>query len=167
MIVYDGSPEADLLLIEWWTRMAATADLDRAFSVVHASVGAFFQSFRPPSTLLYKVEGQRIWFAAWFDPVMNGAFYGLWIAPHMRITMAALEAVEESIAFGLSKYPVLIGATRIPKLARQTERFGAKVLGDIPKLFDGETATIGYITAETFRAPERENNPNPPEVPNG
>jgi hypothetical protein len=158
MIVYDGSPQADLLLLEWWTRMAATADLEQAFSVVHASAGSFFASFRPPNILIYKADDQGIWFAAWFDPVMSGAFYGLWVAPHMRLTMCALQAVQESVAFGLGKFPVLIGATRHLKVARQAARFGARILGDIPNLFDGETATIGFITSETVRAPRLANN---------
>ena len=165
MTVYDGSPEADLLLVDWWTRMAATTDLERAFSIVHASVGAFFQSFRPPNILTYKVDDEGIWFAAWFDPVMSGAFYGLWIAPHMRLTMCALKAVEESVAFGLEKFPVLIGATREAKVARQAARFGARVLGSIPSLFDGEAATIGFITSETVRAPRLAS--NIPEVSHG
>ncbi len=157
MTVYDGSPQADLLLLDWWTRMAATTDLEQAFSVVHASAGSFFQSFRPPNILIYEVDDEGIWFAAWFDPVMSGAFYGLWIAPPMRLSMSALRAVQASVAFGLEKFPVLIGATRHVKVARQAARFGARILGDIPNLFDGETATIGYITNETVRAPRLAN----------
>jgi hypothetical protein len=132
MTIYDGSPQADLLLLEWWTRMAATADLERAFSASHASVGTFFGSFRPPSILLYEADDQGIWFAAWFDPVMSGAFYGLWTAPHKRSTKVAFHAVQESIAFGLEKFPVLIGAMREAKVARQAVRFGARIPGVRP-----------------------------------
>jgi hypothetical protein len=165
MTVYDGMPESDLLLLDWWTRMAATMELEQAFSVVHASVGSFFHSFRPPAVLVYELDDEGIWFAAWFDPVMSGAFYGLWIAPQMRLTMCALRAVQKSVAFGLEKFPVLIGATRQTKVARQAARFGARIVGDIPNLFDGEKATICYITRETVREPRFANNPS--EVSNG
>jgi len=163
--VYDGSPEADLLLLEWWTRMAATEDLEKTFSAAHASVGNLFESFRPPSILLYEADDLGIWFAAWFDPVMSGAFYGLWIAPHKRVTRAAMQAVQESVAFGLEKFPVLIGAMREAKVAKQAERLGARILGELPGVFDGETAIIAYITPETVRARQRGN--HSPEVSNG
>src|SRR5262249_10407475 len=123
MTQYDGSPQADLLLLDWWTRMAATVDLERAFSASHASLGNFFGSFRPPSILIYEVDDEGIWFAAWFDPVMSGAFYGIWVAPHKRLTKVAFQAVRESIAFGLEKFPVLIGAIREEKVAKQSVRF--------------------------------------------
>jgi hypothetical protein len=158
MTLYDGSPQADLLLLEWWTRMAATGDLERAFSAAHASVGNFFGSFRPSSILIYEVDDQGIWFAAWFDPVMSGAFYGLWVAPHKRSTKVAFHTVQESIAFGLEKFPILIGAIREDRVAKQAVRFGARILGNLPHVFDGETATIVYLTTETFRAHQRGNN---------
>jgi hypothetical protein len=83
----------------------------------------------------------------------------------MRATKSAVKAVRDSVAIGLEKYSVLIGAIRDAKVARQAVRFGARILGNVPSLFDGETATIAYITTQIVRAPRRGD--NSPEVSNG
>ena len=120
-----------------------------------ASLHSFLSTFQPPNQLLFKSDLKLgLWFAAWLEPALSGAFVGLWCQDKMRHTKALLETVEEALDYGLYQYPVLIGVTKQENLLDAYRRLGYNVLGKVPLIFDGEDAWIAHITRGSFEARE-------------
>lgn len=144
--------DSDLLVLSWYHTMATCEDFERGFSVELAPVGAFMAAMRQ-CDLLYVADDQGIWFAAWFEPKMTGAFYGLWIRKDKRHNLDSQQLVLDSLAHGFARgYRVLILATLHQRVIDQGERFGFVTMGTIPHLFDGEPAHIAWLDENRFEA---------------
>ncbi len=146
--------ETDLLLLSWWHTMATCDDLERGFSVELAPCGAFLASMRQ-CDLVYVADDTGIWFAAWFEPKMCGAFYGLWIRSDKRHNHISQQLVLDSMSYGLERYRVLVLATLHQRVVDQGVRFGFTFMGTIPHLFDGEPTHVAWLDEEHFE-PVRE-----------
>lgn len=151
MKIYEPGVNSDLLLTEWWTHLGLSGDLERAFTVDLAPLGAFLMEWRNISALMYEVDEQgSICKAAWVERVMSGGFYGLWIREDQRDS-SSLAFVLESTLLCLQRFPVLIYVTRSRETADTAIRFGANEIGEVPHIFDGQAAIVLSITSEDLR----------------
>jgi len=152
MTVYQPSIDADLLLLNWYYTMATCEDFEMVFSSELAPCSSFMASMRS-CTLIYEVDEKGIWFAAWFDRVMCAGAYGFWVRADKRDSPGGgepLRAALESLRFGLSRFPVLLFVTKQPEIVTLSLRVGFVPLGDIPWLFDGESASVAWLDAARF-----------------
>jgi len=149
MIAYTGSDEHDAWLLWWWHHLVMTDEMQTTFTADLRPLGAFFAYWRT-HPLFFRVGARYLWFVGWFEPVMDGAFAGLWVRADRRRTHAALEAVEAFLATGLARWPVLIGVTKQEKLLPAHVRLGYTVLGAVPGLWGGEPAWVVTLTQEGF-----------------
>lgn len=145
---YKPGIEQDCLLTYWYVTMIATKELQLTFTEL--SLSAFLQSFQPPHHLIYAQSAGRIWFAAWFDPVFDGALLGVWGDKSKRRTKIGLGAFETAVEYGLARWPVLVGITRQEKLLDEHRRLGYTLMGKLPKLWGGEDTWVLYLTRESF-----------------
>lgn len=149
MIAYHADPAEDLLLSQWWTTLLDANEFLGTFTATLVPLSAFLAHFQPPTSLLYEADARGLWAAAWFEPVMSGAFLGFWARRDRRRTRGALEALETALTSGLARWPVLLGVTR-SNLLRAHRRLGYTVLGDIPHLWDGRAVSVVMLTQEGF-----------------
>jgi len=85
LFVYQPTPGMDTVIVNWWTRMQADGDLPKMFGSQHQGLSGLFRLIGAPNVLLYDMGTDcRIWVAAWFEEVMNGAFMGLWVRRDKR-----------------------------------------------------------------------------------
>lgn len=158
MIAYQPNEQNDLLLAKLWHDIRAAGDLDRLLMPRARTLSGFYGLFRLPTVLVFETDDSGIWLAMWFEPIMSGAFVGLWIAPRMRHTKAAVDRVLEAQEIALRSWPVLIAVTKQENLLDEFARFGYDKLCAIPALFGGESAWITALTKETldgYRRSER------------
>lgn len=149
MLLYEPGVQTDLLVLDWYWRMGQCDDLERVFSVTMAPCSAFMSEMRK-CVLMYERDADGIYFAAWFDPAMAGAFHHAWIRADKRQSRQAFVAMLESIHLGLERWPVLLSVTRQAKLLSGLQRMGFTTLGRVPGLFDGDEAIISFIDADHF-----------------
>lgn len=148
---YEPGIQSDLLLGEWWQRMATCDDLERGFSVELTALGAFMGAMRACG-LVYMTDEGGIWFAAWFEPKLSGAFYGLWVRADKRHSRDALAAILDSIEYGLSHFRVLIMASLHESVVNQAVSLGFVSMGVIPYLFDHQPTHVAWIDEDHFDA---------------
>src|SRR3990172_50052 len=84
MTYIPGDGEHDLLLASWWGHLVEGEDLGKVFTVSCASLSGFFQAFQAPCILYFAKDDKGIWFAMWAEPIMSGAFFGLWVREDCR-----------------------------------------------------------------------------------
>ena len=153
IILYQPSREHDLVVSAWWARLVAGPDAERTFTPsVTDTLSAFLGFFQQPKHLVFKLDTVGIWFAAWLEPVMSGAYFGLWIREDRRHSKLALVAFEESLSIAFTIFPVLIGVTRQPDLIDGHKRLGYTLLGQIPYLWDDTDVYIMFITKDAFNS---------------
>ena len=150
MIIYNRSIEHDLLLAHWWGLLHASGELHTTFTKSIDSLSSFYTLFRPPASLVFYTDADGIWLAAWFEPVLSGAFMGLWLRADKRRSRSAYRSILTLYREALTVWPVLIGVTRHERLLDQHRRLGYTLLGKIPLLFDDEGAYILTLTKQTF-----------------
>lgn len=149
MYSYVPSYENDLLLLQWLERMRHDNELGAFASSLHIP-SSFLTYFRDRAKLIIEVDDDGIWLAAWFEPVMSGAFVGLWIAPNKRRSPSSLVIIDRLIEKALTVWPTLMSITSSSALVEQYRAFGWEFGCEIPKLFDGEDITLLYMTKEIF-----------------
>lgn len=151
-----GNPTHDLLLVELWSRMANSGDLERVFTSDCFSLSGFLRAFQPPAVLLFVSDEEGIWFALWGEPVMTAGAFGFWIREDKRDpkpgeTHLGLRPSYQAIDKMLDLWPVLFQVTKDPHIVELAQRLGAVYMGVVPHMFDGEPAHITYLTREAFR----------------
>lgn len=156
LLEYVPGIESDILLARWWETLAESGDLGEVFSVEFAALGAFMEGMKN-TTLLYDYDDKGIWFAIWADRIMSGAFFGFWVREDRRPSIngnlaESLSRVHEGLDRFFGVYPVLFQVTRNPHIVELAMRIGAKILGRVPYIFDGEDAMITFLTKEDFAA---------------
>lgn len=154
LIQYKPGIEQDCLLTHWYMMMIATKELHQTFTEL--SLSAFLRSFQLPHHLIYAQDSGNghIWFAAWFDPVFDGALLGIWADKSKRPTKVGLATFEAAIEYGLARWPVLVSVTRQEKLLDEHRRLGYTLVGKLPMFWGGENAWILHLTREGFDSRE-------------
>jgi hypothetical protein len=152
LFLYDRSAEADLELVRWWITMRDDGDLPTVFARGNRTLGwlmAYFQN--EARTLLVKHDERGIWFAAWFEPVMQHMVAALWIRKDCRKSRASLQAIDDVYAAVFRSCDVLLGLTRC-ELLRGHQRLGYSVIGQLPKAIDDEPGYLVSLTKDSFEA---------------
>lgn len=157
LIRYESNVETDLLLTKWWMLLAETRDLEQVFTADYAVLSRFLFGFQPPTTLLYATDAEGIWFAAWVDPIMSGAFFGFWVREAYRPSVSSnmeptLAVTHEAFTTFFREYPILFQISRSHHIMELAERLGGHVMGSVPYIFDGESAFVAYLTREGFKS---------------
>jgi len=110
LLEYISGEAADALLIHWYVNITKSGDIK---NMLGADTVVDFIKFFMGKTLVLKTNDKvGIWFAAWYEPSLDGAFQGMWTDKSCRATKAHLLAVEQAFEYGLARWPVLLGTTR-------------------------------------------------------
>jgi len=149
-----GNPHVDLEITRWWLQMQADGDLEHLFVQEARTLGSLFGTISPPRTCLLAHDAEGIWFAAWFEPCMAGAFMGAWCRRRLRHSRPALQAFFDAWSWALApgRWPLIVGVTKQPALLSEHRRLGYAVYGadrmGIGPLFDGEPTWMLVLTRE-------------------
>lgn len=155
LIEYVVCPLHDALMAQWFARLCACGDVEKLFRPSAHTLSGFFNAIAQPTTTIFKVNDQGIWFVAMLTPHFAGASFDMWVAPNKRKGKAWVQAMCEALEYGFARYPVLMGLTAQENLLDDHVRMGYVVLGKVPALWDGEAPLWAmYITKETFDARE-------------
>jgi hypothetical protein len=151
MELLSRSPQTDALLLGWWLELGASGELVPMLGPWAESAAAFLAEFTRPDLRIWTVSDGTRWVAAvWSSPFMGGATYNFWIHPDRRG-----EPFLHAVIYGhglllAAEYPVLLFVTRSEKVLGIAQKAGIEIAGEVPYLFYGDTAYIGYLTP--FRA---------------
>jgi hypothetical protein len=149
--VYVPNRENDLEIVRWWVRLERDGDLDKLMMEGARSVSDLFRLVQPPKAMLWELDDDGPWFAMWFEQCFTGAFCGAWMRRDRRGSRKGVHAFLDAWTWALVAWPVLIGVTKQPDLLGIHRRVGYTTLGAIPGIFDGQEATIMYLTRSAFR----------------
>jgi hypothetical protein len=149
--VYVPNRDNDLEIVRWWVRMERDGDLDKLMMEGARSVSDLFRLVQPPKAMLWLLDDEGVWFAMWFEQCFGGAFCGAWLRQDRRGSRQGVWAFLDAWTWALTAWPVLIGVTKQPELAAIHRKVGYTTLGAIPTIFDGQEATIMYLTRSAFR----------------
>lgn len=141
LYLYERGEESDLLLVKWWAQMKEDKDLELTFSSP-PSLSRLFECFKPPVQLVFQYDQKGIYFSAWFEPFFDGVAFSTWIRRDYRQSKASLALFLEAAEMGFIDYPVLLGITKQKRIVPLHLRLGYHLLGEVPRLFGGETAFI-------------------------
>lgn len=155
-----GGFEDDFALLAWWLKMGETGDLEKVFTKAAWPLTSFVAGFAPPTTLWYEADEQGWTAAAWIWPLMSGATYSLWLREDKRKSRESYEFIHETVRTALSTYPVLLYVTRAEAVVRQGKSLGFIPCGELPYLWDGDSAYLGVATPFTYEAATNKETPN-------
>lgn len=152
MNAYRGNRDEDLLLAQWWAVMERDGDLPLMWGRNMRTLGAMLAFFQNPArALIYEYDERGIWFAMWFDPVMDHTVVALWVRIDRRYRPSTLKAFNAGYEIAFSKWDVILGLTRRDLLAAH-QRFGYRVVGRIPRARDGEDGWLVTLTKAWWEA---------------
>lgn len=146
MVKYQIGVKEDLALLAWWYHLANSGDLEATFNRETAALTQFFKVFEAPTELYYEQDDQGFTVASWLTPMMDGAFFSLWIRADKRQSKSSLNFIIELLGTALARYKVLLFVTRNENVMELAKRIGFEPKGEIPYLFDGDTAFVGTLT---------------------
>lgn len=152
LVKYGQQPLEDLLLLEWWARMAADGDATVVLAPGSERLAVFLAQMQLVD-LFYDHDPAKggVWLAAWLGAgVLGGTTLSLWIAADHRTSLAALHDVLAVLEFAFHKWPVVLVATSQPERDRLFHHFGFVPLGCVPTLYHGDTAYLSYMTMEAW-----------------
>lgn len=150
MHIYVPGTEQDLLLLQWWAQIKETGDLAEAFSPDIGTPSAFLALFQVPTALFYDYDEKGIRFAVWICAFMGGASINFWARPDYRKGQWADSLMYEVMPKVFAVTPLALFTTRGPHVVKRAREWGWTVLGDVPYLYLGKTATVGYMTREMY-----------------
>ncbi len=141
----------DWLLIDLWAKMQANGDLQKTMLGGSQSLLAFCRVLATPETCLaYDQEGP--YFAAWCEPVMAGVALGFWVREDKRKSRICLKLAHQLLTQLFTCYPTIVVITKDPDVSQFHAHFGFTYAGEIPHVYDGETAYMSFLTRETYQA---------------
>ncbi len=152
---YTPSIGADMRILGWWYELVQNGERHLVAEPQQTDTPSdFLQFWRPPRALAFCPKSERledgIWFAGWLEPILSGAFVGLWISPKYRTTKAAARVTHDFFDRATQAFPVLIGLTKQARLLPIHRTIGFTHLGTVPRLFDGDDAHVVVLTREGF-----------------
>jgi hypothetical protein len=152
LLGYKPCEQNDLVLLRWYGYLRTSGDIDTVFGKALQAPSAFLHYFQQPQVLMLDLDDNGdVWFAAWVEPFMTGAFFSLWCRADHRKSRQLLVNTEEALDNALRFFPLLIGVTQHEKLIDEHIRLGYTHLGKIPGLVEGNDASVLYITRESFQ----------------
>ena len=156
MIAYD-STKHEMLLLKWYLDLSARpAEFEKLFAQPLRSLTELLKWAQGNVTLGFELDSQGIWVAAWYEPVMSGAFFGAWLREDRRGSFAAWRFIDRAYRVAFEHFPVLIGITQQPELDKLHHALGYQRLGVVPGLFDGKPALIYVLSKENYYGRRRQ-----------
>ncbi len=150
LVTYTPGRDADLLLAQLWARMDADGDLDLVFGSPTFGLSDLMVAMRAPRELLYAADDDGIWFAAWYEPFMQGAHMGFYARPDKRSNIAAGSLFLRCLRAGVTAYKTIIGVTRRMELLEVLQAVGYRLVGHVPELYHGHDAFLAICNTETL-----------------
>jgi hypothetical protein len=143
--------EDEMLVVDWYAQLVQSGDMYVTFMPEMRYMGNFLQYWRH-ATLGYAMDSKGIFFAFWLDPLLSGAFFGVWIRSEYRgkpvIVRLVTAAMDEAFKFA----SVLIALCKQEHLRDIISKLGAKLAMTIPGLWNGEAADAHVITKDEWEA---------------
>jgi hypothetical protein len=144
---YDYTTQ-EWLLVAWYQELVESGDMYVTFASDMRYLSNFLQFFRGRVTLGYSADERGIWFALWVEPMMSGAYWGVWIRKDKRHTVSAFKALAFGIDEALKYFTCIIGICKQEHLRDIHLKLGFKKLGVIPALWDGEDVDAYVLTRD-------------------
>jgi len=150
MLIYDPDRH-ETLVVDWFLRQLRghPEELENLFASPLRSLTEILGWAKHTVKIMFEMDNGGIWIASWVEPVLSGAYYGLWVRQDKRQTKGMLKHVDEVLDYSLTQFPVLMAITKQARLQDEMERLGFVKQGDIPFLFDGHDAGIYFLTKES------------------
>lgn len=150
MITYDREKH-ELLVVNWYIQeLAAKPDeFANLFAKPLRNLTEILYWCSRTVKLFFEIDAAGLWIASWVEPVMSGAYWGVWVRADKRHSKAMLSHVNESLDLALQHFPVLMAPTKQPRLKYEMLRLGWIHQGDVPHLFDGSAADVYYMDKES------------------
>ncbi len=152
MRLYDSSVIEDgAMLSQWWLQLQMSGDIQKMFPKRAQTLPQLFKMMDAPTQLIYEVNEQGVWFAAWLSPSLDAAFYGIWIAKGMRNTRECVAATAQSYELAFARFPFIMSVTMQAPLLKQQQALGYTVLAELPESFDGQSAWLTMLKRDDFQ----------------
>lgn len=143
----------DALMAQWYNVMLQRDELGKLFIEKSHSLSGFYDAIRRPTQTLFYVGAEGVWFVAMLTPHYAGASFDMWVHPGRRKSKAWVRAMCAALEVGFERYPVLVGLTAQENLLDDHVRMGYVVVGEVPKLWNGESPLwLMHITKESYEA---------------
>ena len=160
--MYQPGEDHDIALFNWWVHLNESGDFDRVFTRPTRALSTFLANFTMPTMLFFIRDDDGIWLAVWFSPIdrgAGGAFMNYWARKNMRTTQKHYKCSRFIYDMATEYFPVVVGVTRHEGLLRIHRKIGYNILGQIPKVLDGEDAWLVYLTRGNWLRSEFRNSP--------
>ena len=136
-VLYSPEPDQDVRVASWWSDLVKSGELVDIFAPNVQSLSAFLHMFQLPTQLYYRVDDKGIRAAVWFEPMLSGAFVGMWIRPNLRRTRDSVLFLRDTILEASNHVNVLIGLTKQADVVFLAQKLGFQNMGGISGLLPG------------------------------
>jgi len=152
LVLYKQELNEELALFRWWMHLIESDEMEKTFAPSARSVSGFYSVFESPSIMVYSLEGDDIWFAAWFHPIPDSSacYMGLWVRANRRMARKAWGITKAVYEAALNVWPIILGITLQEELLEPHKRIGYKILSELPKFYDGKSTWLVLLTAKGF-----------------
>jgi hypothetical protein len=148
MIRYDPAHHV-WFVVQWYQRLLASTDLQTVFHRQAHELTNFLSFFKFTATLMFEVDDDGVWFAAWASPFGDIVEFGSWIRPDRRGSKKALVAIDQAHDLVLAEKPILMGLTTRKDLHRLHLKLGYVYTGHLPNFANGATLYLYAMTPES------------------
>jgi hypothetical protein len=148
LTVYNWKTD-EYLLIDWYAKLIQSGDMALTFTLDMRWMGNFLQYFRK-ATLGYACDEKGIFFACWLEPLLSGAFFGMWIREDKRQASTSLKLAIEAYGEAFKVYTVLMGLCKQDHLKDVHLKLGYTLQCTIPGLWNGEDVAVYSMTREQW-----------------
>ena len=147
---YAGRPEEDNMILDWWSHLVTTTELDEIFSKSCYSLSKFYKLFQRPSWLFYLADKGSIKLAIWAEPTFSTAFVGMWVAPDSRHSKNVFRSIQLIYHILFTFFHCVMGVTKQEKLLTTHVKLGYNVVGKVDGLMDEQPAWIVSLSKKSF-----------------
>ena len=150
VILYEPGKDADMALASWYITLQESGDLEKIFTE-DMSLGEFFAFMRDEIDLCFAMDAETgIHTAIWFKSFLSGAFVGVWVRSDKRQSKEAFNTILQAFENAFMKVNVIFVVTKQKELVDEHRKFGYTLIGEVPELWNGETAWLSALTKENF-----------------
>jgi hypothetical protein len=147
---YAGTPAEDNMILDWWSQLVTTTELDEIFSKSCYSLSKFYKLFQRPNWLFYKANKEGLQLAVWAEPAFSTAFVGMWVAPTSRHSKSVFRSIQLIYYTLFTFFHCLMGVTKQEKLLTTHVKLGYNVVGKVDGLLDDQPAWIVHLSKKSF-----------------
>jgi len=137
--------ESEYMLIDWYAALVQSGDMAVTFTPAMRWMGEFLMYWRRVA-LLYACDKGGIYFAFWLEPILSGAFCGVWIAQRKRQSPNVYKLLQECYDRAFKAFTVLIGLSKQEHLQEIHEKLGYTHHISVPALWYGDAVDLYTLT---------------------